>query len=90
MCPNKEEAVLGQPLLVLFYFFFNSCNLLTHGGFPKLMVVELSGKPSFRHSLMVACLILTPLGVFLVFSIDPPFVFYPNPVPLQLPDDSLG
>ena len=54
------------------------------------MVVVLSGSPSFRHSLRVACLILAPLGVFLVFSIEPPSLFYLNAVPLQLPDDGLG
>ena len=54
------------------------------------MVVVLSGSPSFRHSLRVARLILTPLGVFLVFAIEPPFVFYLNSVPLQLPYDGLS
>ena len=54
------------------------------------MVVVLSGKPSFRHSLRVARLILAPLGFFLVFAIEPPFVFYLNSVPLQLLDDGLS
>ena len=53
------------------------------------MVVIVSGRPSFRHSLRVACLILIPLGVFLFFAIEPTFVFYLNAVPLQIPDDGL-